>query len=510
MENIPQYCDVKNGRKPRESIHSLIDHILDETQGIIVYQEQVMQIAQDMAGYTLGGADLLRRAMGKKIQAAMDEERPKFIAGALANGVDEAKALEVWNLLDKFANYGFNKSHAAAYALVSYQTAWLKANYPEAFMASVMNCDLAKTDKLTGFVSECRKMGISVSNPCVNRSLSRFSLDGREIVYGLGAIKNVGPDAIDLLVQARGDQPFQDLWDMARRVDLKKIGKRALEMLIRVGAFDKLHKNRKELILSMPSLMTYSREYAQMKSSSQGALFEDEIALAPPQIEQSEDWSFAERLSEEMRALEYYLSGHPLDPYRDQLKEKEVLSLDALSLKTHKQDFMGRVSGTVLSVEEKISKSKKRMAYVRISDGRAEIEMRIFADQLKALGITQAKSMITQSFVFTISAQQRDERIFISVKEILPVDLFLSDSPHGFDYSALYISIQTEAAVHHVSDILKQPVKSEVAFLGDLYFRVSLSLEKEYLIKADENITISAAMVEHIRSLSGVESVVLQ
>ena len=219
MENIPQYCDVKNGRAEREELHPLIDHILDETQGIIVYQEQVMQIAQEMAGYSLGGADLLRRAMGKKIQEAMDAERPKFLEGSAKNGVDKKKALEVWNLLDKFANYGFNKSHAAAYAVVSYQTAWLKANHPVEFMAGVMNCDLHLTDKLSVYAEEVRRgLDIEIIPPCVNRSQAQVLGDRREAwSMRLGALKNVGVEAMRLVVEARraegeqnqdNDKPF--------------------------------------------------------------------------------------------------------------------------------------------------------------------------------------------------------------------------------------------------------------------------------------------------------------
>ena len=191
MENIPKYCNVKNGREERDYLHPTIDDILDETQGIIVYQEQVMEIARKMAGYSLGGADLLRRAMGKKIQEAMDAERPKFLAGAAENGVGEKKATEVWNLLDKFANYGFNKSHAAAYAVVSYQTAYLKANHPVEFMAAVMNLDLHLTDKLNVFVQECRRMGIEVVPPCVQRCAARFTVRDGKVWYALGALKNV-------------------------------------------------------------------------------------------------------------------------------------------------------------------------------------------------------------------------------------------------------------------------------------------------------------------------------
>ncbi|HET7409728.1 MAG TPA: DNA polymerase III subunit alpha, partial [Paracoccaceae bacterium] len=200
MENIPKFCNVKNGREDRDSIHPLIDPILDETQGIIVYQEQVMEIARKMAGYSLGGADMLRRAMGKKIQAEMDAQRPKFLEGAKANGVPEKKALEVWHLLDKFANYGFNKSHAAAYAVVSYQTAYLKANHPVEFLAAVMNLDLHITDKLNVYVQEARRSGIEVVPPCVNRSEARFTVRDGKILYALGGLKNVGVEAMTLIV----------------------------------------------------------------------------------------------------------------------------------------------------------------------------------------------------------------------------------------------------------------------------------------------------------------------
>jgi DNA polymerase III subunit alpha len=208
MENIPAYCEVKNGLRPLESIHPSIDHILEETQGIIVYQEQVMEIAQVMAGYSLGGADLLRRAMGKKIAEEMAKERPKFIAGATANGVTKEKAGEVFDLLEKFANYGFNKSHAAAYAVVSYQTAWLKANHPVEFMAGVMNCDIHLTDKLASYAEEVRRtLGIEIVPPCVNRSAATFTVDEGRIVYALGALKNVGVEAMRLVVEARGGGP---------------------------------------------------------------------------------------------------------------------------------------------------------------------------------------------------------------------------------------------------------------------------------------------------------------
>src|SRR6056297_1547330 len=216
MENIPTYCEVKNGLRELQSIHPLIDDILEETQGIIVYQEQVMQIAQVMAGYSLGGADLLRRAMGKKIAEEMAKERPKFEKGAQENGVSADKAREVFDLLEKFANYGFNKSHAAAYAVVSYQTAWLKANHPVEFMAGVMNCDIHLTDKLATYFEEVRKgLGLPWVPPCVNRSAAEFDVQDGALVYGLGALKNVGLDAMRLVVQGRAGKPFATLYDFA-------------------------------------------------------------------------------------------------------------------------------------------------------------------------------------------------------------------------------------------------------------------------------------------------------
>ena len=247
MENIPTYCEVKNGLKKRVSVHPLIDHILEETQGIIVYQEQVMQIAQVMAGYTLGGADLLRRAMGKKIKEAMDAERPKFEKGSAENGVDKKTASAVFDLLEKFANYGFNKSHAAAYAVVSYQTAWLKTNHPVEFMAGVMNCDIHLTDKLAVYFEEVRKgLALPWTPPCVNRSEPQFTVRDGALVYALGALKNVGVEAMRLVIQGRGETPFVTLFDLARRVDLKRVGKRPLEMLARAAVVHPRERPPKE------------------------------------------------------------------------------------------------------------------------------------------------------------------------------------------------------------------------------------------------------------------------
>ncbi|MEM8793022.1 MAG: DNA polymerase III subunit alpha [Pseudomonadota bacterium] len=379
MENIPKFCNVKNNREPRESIHPLIDPLLDETQGIIVYQEQVMQIAQVMANYSLGGADMLRRAMGKKIQEAMDAEKPKFLKGAKENGVEARKADEVWNLLDKFANYGFNKSHAAAYALVSYQTAWLKANHPVEFMAAVMNLDLHLTEKLNIFVQEARRMEIPIAPPCVNGSESKFTVKDGQILYALGALKNVGTEAMQMIVAGRADGPYASLFDFARRVDLKSIGKRPMEMLARAGAFDGLESNRRRVFDSIDALVDYSAATHEEKRSSQVSLFGgDDEALPPPRLSRSEDWLPTDRLREEHAAIGFYLSGHPLQDYEGALMRKRILSHQAFA----SRGGAGRIAGTLAAIQYRKSARGTRFAFIGFSDISGAYEVMAFSDVL--------------------------------------------------------------------------------------------------------------------------------
>ena len=314
MENIPTYCEVKNGLKDRASIHPLIDDILEETQGIIVYQEQVMQIAQVMANYSLGGADLLRRAMGKKIKEAMDAERPKFEKGAAENGVMQ-KPPKFSICRKNLPIMGLTNRMPPAYAVVSYQTAWLKANHPVEFWFGVMNCDLHLTDKLAVYFEEVRKgLSLPFVPPCINRSQATFDVHEGALVYALGALKNVGVEAMRLFTQARlvegVERPFVTLFDVARRVDLKCVGKRPLEMLARAGAFDELDGNRRRVFSSLDALVGYSAAIHEQKASNQVSLFgEAGEDLPEPRLISMEDWLPAERLSEEFAAIGFYLSG---------------------------------------------------------------------------------------------------------------------------------------------------------------------------------------------------------
>ncbi|HKK35032.1 MAG TPA: DNA polymerase III subunit alpha [Paracoccaceae bacterium] len=388
MENIPKYCNVKNGRETRDHLHPLVDPILDETQGIIVYQEQVMEIARKMAGYTLGGADMLRRAMGKKIKEAMDAERPKFVEGAAANGVPKAKAEEVFALLEKFANYGFNKSHAAAYGVVSYHTAWLKANHPVEFMAAVMNCDLHLTDKLALYLAEVRRLGIEIVPPCVNRAHALFAVepggDGGRILYALGALKNVGPEAMKLIERARDEGgPFRTLFDLARRVELKRIGKRPLEMLARAGAFDALEPNRRRALESLDALLAYSATSHEEAASAQVSLFGGSAELPPPRLPSPEPWLPAERLAEEHGAVGFYLTGHPLDDYRGVLQRQRILTHEDLAARAMAAGgAVARVAAVVVTRQERKSARGNRFAFVGLSDPTAAYEATCFSDTL--------------------------------------------------------------------------------------------------------------------------------
>ncbi|MBD1203169.1 MAG: DNA polymerase III subunit alpha [Rhodobacteraceae bacterium] len=449
MENIPVYCEVKNGLRDLESIHPTIDHILAETQGIIVYQEQVMQIAQVMAGYSLGGADLLRRAMGKKIAEEMAKERPKFIEGAKAtHGIDAKKAGEVFDLLEKFANYGFNKSHAAAYAVVSYQTAYLKANYPVEFMAAVMNCDIHLTDKLAVYKREVDKLGLTTVPPCVNRSLATFTVVEGQIVYALGALKNVGVEAMKMIVEARAGQAFVSLFDFARRVDLKKIGKRPLEMLARAGAFDILDANRARVFEGLDSLVAYSAAIHEAKASSQVSLFGEAGADIPePRLANRGDWLPTERLSQEHMAIGFYLSGHPLDDYMAALKRKEIKTLAEVTRLAERGTCVVKMAGSVSSRQERKSAKGNRFAFVSLSDPTGLYEVTVFSDVLEA-----ARDHLEpgRNVVLTVRADPDGDSVKLLANGVQPIDSVAAEA----GATALRIHLNRAEAAASVAALL--------------------------------------------------------
>jgi DNA polymerase III subunit alpha len=508
MENIPTYCEVKNGQKEREGLHPTIDHILDETQGIIVYQEQVMQIAQEMAGYSLGGADLLRRAMGKKMQEAMDEERPKFLKGSAENGVGAAKATEVWNLLDKFANYGFNKSHAAAYAVVSYQTAWLKANHPVEFMAGVMNCDIHLTDKLGVYFEEVKKgLKLPYVPPCVNRSQATFDVVDGALVYALGALKNVGVEAMRLITAGRlvdgVETPFATLFDLARRVDIKRVGKRPLEMLARAGGFDQLDRNRRRVLESLDALVAYSAAIFDQKNSAQVSLFgEAGEDLPEPRLSTAPDWLPAERLAEEFRAIGFYLSGHPLDDYMAPLKRKGVLTLDEVTARAQSGASVVKMAGVVAGRQERKSARGNRFAFAQISDPTGAYEITLFSETLeKSRDYLETGSKV----VITAEATLESDQLKLLARSVVPIDAAVAQAGSA----GLLVFIDDAGAIETVATVLEEATAAakgagrgpvQLCLMdADLPGEVDMDLGREYAI----NPQIKGA----IKSLEGVMSV---
>ena len=508
MENIPTYCEVKNGQKELESVHPLIDHILEETQGIIVYQEQVMQIAQVMAGFSLGGADLLRRAMGKKIAEEMAKERPKFEKGAQENGVEKKKASEVFDLLEKFANYGFNKSHAAAYAVVSYQTAWLKANHPVEFMAGVMNCDIHLTDKLGVYFEEVRKrLDLPWVPPCVNRSDATFKVVEGALVYALGALKNVGVEAMKLITEGRMvdgvERPFSTLFDLARRVDIKRVGKRPLEMLARSGAFDQLDPNRRRVFDALDGLVGYSAAIHEQKSSNQVSLFgEAGDDLPEPRIVPMDDWLPAERLSEEFKAVGFYLSGHPLDDYMGALKRKDIKTLDQVHERAERGAHVAKLAGVVAGVQIRKSARGNRFAFAQLSDTTGGYEITIFSDTLEK---AQDHLVTGAKVIVTVEATLESDQLKLLGRSIAPIDTVVAD----VGGMGLKIFVDDIDAVSAVASVLEGAVKAaQNVGRGPVQFcLMDSSLPGEVEIDLGQDFPVTPQIKGAIKSLMGVMEV---
>jgi DNA polymerase-3 subunit alpha len=387
MANIPVYCERKHGRgEPEEKWYPLpeLASVLRETFGIIVYQEQVMQVAQDLAGYSLGDADLLRRAMGKKIKSEMDAQRGRFVSGATERGIAKEKADEIFDLLAKFADYGFNKSHAAAYALVSYQTAWLKANHPVAFMAASMTLDIDNTDKLSEFRREAQRLGINVAPPSINESGVEFAVRDGAIIYALAAVKGVGRQAVESIVAARGDEPFKDLADFARRIKPRALNKRTLENLVAAGAFDALEPDRARAMAAVDPIFALAQQASEAEEGGMidmfGGVASSDVALRIPEYT---PWTASERLQREYDAVGFFLSGHPLDEYEGLLDKLRVQRWSDFVRAVKSGSSVGRVAATVLDKQERRTKSGSKMGIYQLSDQSGHFEAIIFSEGLQ-------------------------------------------------------------------------------------------------------------------------------
>jgi DNA polymerase III subunit alpha len=412
MENIPTYIERKQGLSPPDYLHPSLEPVLKETYGVIIYQEQVMQIAQILSGYSLGEADLLRRAMGKKQKDEMDRQRARFVDGAKGKGVDPRKAASIFDLVEKFAGYGFNKSHAACYAFIAYQTAYLKANHPAEFLAASMSLDLSNTDKLAIFLREARRTGVAVRPPHVNESEADFSVKEGAILYALGAVRNVGAAAMALIADERRSRgPFRDIHDLAERVDLKAVGKRALENLARAGAFDGLARSRAAGVVRADLIIRHSAQAFEDRGSAQGGLFDigSAPALERPRLPAVDEWPPIERLNEERVALGFYFSGHPLDDYATELRRlKAATAAEAIESAKSGTRFSGQVAAVVRAVRMRRSRAGKPFAFVECSDATTDFEIAVFSDVLEASrDLFDAGAML----LLTVNAEEREGEI---------------------------------------------------------------------------------------------------
>ncbi len=408
MDNIPSYVERKHGREDPDYLYPTLEPILKETFGIMIYQEQVMQIAQELSGYTLGGADLLRRAMGKKIQAEMDQQRQIFVEGAEGRGVEGKRANDIFDQVNKFAGYGFNKSHAAAYALIAYQTAYMKANHPVEFMAASMTLDMGNTDKLNVFRQELDRVEIPLLGPDVNKSGVVFQVEsangrGKGIRYALAALKNVGEGAMQSLVSERDSNgPFTDIADFIQRLDSRQVNKRALENMTRAGAFDTLEPNRRKLFESVETLMRHASAAQQDRESNQMGLFAGEAA---PQLRvhlpEIADWPAMERLREEFDAIGFYLSAHPLDAYASKLSSMKVRSSASVLAST--EPGAATMAGTLIAKKERTSARGNRYAFIQFTDPTGVFEVTAFSETLAAAGdmLEVGNSLIIKATVQT-------------------------------------------------------------------------------------------------------------
>ncbi|CUX14630.1 DNA polymerase III subunit alpha [Agrobacterium tumefaciens] len=415
MENIPVYNARKHGEEELESIHPTIDHLLKETQGVIVYQEQVMQIAQVLSGYSLGEADLLRRAMGKKIKEEMDKQRERFVDGAIKNGVSKPQADTIFDLLAKFANYGFNKSHAAAYAIVSYQTAYMKAHYPVEFLAASMTLDMANTDKLNDFRQDAGRLGIEIVAPSVQTSFRQFETGENRIYYSLAAIKGVGEGAVEHIVTVRGDKPFTSLEDFCLRIDPKQINRRVLESLINAGGFDCFGRDRAEMIGGLDRIIGYSQRAQESRVTGQSDMFGSGGASGPEKLvlPAFQPWLASEKLLREYQVLGFYLTAHPLDTYRPVLEKLRVQNFADFSAAVKQGATAGRLAGTVTGKQERKTRTGNKMGIVTFSDASGQYEAVLFSE-----GLGQFRDLLEvgKSLVITVQAEERPEGIGLRIQ----------------------------------------------------------------------------------------------
>ena len=497
MANIPTYCARKHGMEQPDYIHPKLESVLKETFGVIVYQEQVMQAAQILAGFTLGQADLLRRAMGKKIRKEMQAQRNNFVEGAIKNNIERYQADAIFDLLERFAEYGFNKSHAAAYALVAYQTAYMKANYPVEFLAASMTLDMGNTDKLAEFRAEAERLGIKVDPPSINRSHVAFEVDGNTIIYALAALKGVGAQAVKEIVAARGDRKFADLADFADRINPRAVNKRVLESLAQAGAFDEFEGNRARVFPAMDAVLARAQRSHDSAAIGQNELFGGGGTREPIVLAQAEPWLPAERLRREYEAVGFFLSGHPLDDYAAVLKKLRVQSWADFSRAVKAGATAGRVAGTVVARTERRTRTGSKMGIIGLSDPTGHYEAVIFSE-----GLAEHRDLLEPgtAVLLFLSAEVQGDEVRARIQSAEPLDEAAANLNKG-----LRVFLRNEAPIEAVAKRLEPTARSAVAN-GDGEVSMVLMLEQgtEVEVKLPGRFKVSPQIAGAIKAVPGV------
>ena len=478
MSNIPIYNECKNGLKEPAYIHPSLKNILEPTYGIIIYQEQVMQIAQTLAGFSAGEADILRRAMGKKKRAELERQKERFVNGAIKKGIKKDLANYIFTKIEPFAEYGFNKSHAAAYALIAYQTAFLKTYFKEEFIASTMSTETTNTNKLREFVDELKRLKVNVVRPDINDCFADFRTAENTILYGLGAIKNVGSEAISNLIKEREKNgKFKSIMNFIKRVNPKDINKLQLEGLVKSGAFDKLEKNRKGIFETIPKLIQLNKIFHEDKISKQRNLFDSEDSSKDDKLKLNteEYWENKEFLSEEFKSLGFYISDHPLNNYKNIFTQLDIRPYKDF-INGKKKDSL--IAGTLMSIQEKKSSKGTPFAIAKFSDNFADYELFLFSEIL-----INNRDILKEgeSFVLTLSKDVSGDQKRVNVKKIISLDSLINNS-----YKKVSIEIDEKLDFKELKKLLEKKGETEVQLImrqKDTKFTIKLENPRKFDLK---------------------------
>jgi DNA polymerase-3 subunit alpha len=450
MSNIPIYNDCKHGRKTPDYLHPLLEDILKPTYGVIIYQEQVMQIAQKLSGFTAGQADILRRAMGKKKRAELEKQKQNFIAGAVNNGISKDVAAGIFLKIEPFAEYGFNKSHAAAYAIISYQTAYLKTYYPKEFIAASMTMDISNQNKLGEFYEELKRLNVEVIRPDINKCFSDFRTENDKFYYALGGIKAVGSEAISNIVKERiKNGNFKSINDFIKRVDPKDINKLQLEGLVKAGAFDDLNNNRQSIFNSIPNIITKSKNDFDNKVANQIDLFGDNNEAENDIIENNKDWEFEERLSKEFEAVGFFISDHPLNQYKEIFDDYKII--DYQNFFEDDDIKENNIAATLLKVSERKTAKGNSYAVLKLTDLISVFELFIFSDvlEINRNSLREGSSLILTLTKTISSDEYKTKRI--NVRKIASLkDLFNSS------ISEITLNLSSKSQLKEIQNFLDE------------------------------------------------------